>query len=62
MTGHAFYFFAPVPFGPWAFSFLLKFGFGLTIEHWQFDVVCQKWVLVYAISSGREMVQNIKKN
>ena len=52
---------ANVPLGPGAFSFLLKFGFGLTIEHWQFDMICQKWCSVYAISSGLETDWDVKK-
>ena len=56
MTGRAFFItFALVPLGAGVFYF------GLTIVHWQFDMICQKWCSVCAILSGLETRRTLKK-
>ena len=50
MTGYAFFIvFTLVPLGAGVFYFRL------TIVHWQFDMICQKWCSVCAILSGLEI-------
>ena len=43
------------------FSHRRGFYFGLTIEHWQFDMVCQKGCSVCAILSGIETRRTLRK-
>ncbi len=54
MTGNTF-FFALVPLGAGVFYF------GLTIVHWQFDMICQKLCSVCAILSGLETRRTLRK-
>ena len=63
MTENAFFItFALAPLGSGAFLYLYKNSrFGLTIEHWQFDMVCQKCGFFCAISSGLDASRTAKK-